>query len=242
MFIHVLDDDSLLKIFYLCQPVLLDKDEADSTQILQGGKWGPRWWYRLAQVCRRWRYLVLSLASRLGPCLVCTYDAPVGDILTHSPPLPIVLDYGDEDRELTAQDEIGILLALQCRRRVRRIRLRTTTSNLRKLVVAINGEFPMLDYLYIKPLTNDDNDLVLPETFKAPHIRYFSLRNITYSPDMFRLPPTTPRIQSVEGNGQCLRCCPSQLWRYAPLSTYFLSTCGEHGPGQQIIEDVYLHP
>jgi len=193
---------------------------------LQGGKWGPRWWYKLAHVCRRWRYLVLSSASRLGPCLVCTYNTPVADILAHSPPLPIVMDYGDEDCNVTSQDEEGILLALRCRRRVRRIRLRMPASNLRKLIVAIDGEFPMLEYLYIEVLTNDDKDLVLPETFKAPHLRSFSLRNITYSPCMFRLLPPTLRVQSTEGPGQCSRCCGSQFWRYAPSFTYVLFACG----------------
>jgi hypothetical protein len=60
-------------------------------------------------------------------------------MLAHSPPLPLVIDYGDEDRELTAQDEEGISLALRRRRRVRRIRFRMSASNLRKFGVAMDG-------------------------------------------------------------------------------------------------------
>ena len=136
------------------------------------------------------------------------------------------MDYGDEDCNVTPQDEEGILLALRCQRRIRRIRLRMPASNLRKLIVAIHGEFPMLEYLYIEPLTYDDKDLVLPEKFKAPHLRSFSLRNITYSPFTFRLLPHTLRVQSPEGAGQCPRCRGPRFWRYAPFSTYVLSACG----------------
>ena len=221
MFIHILDDDLLLNIICLSQPVLLDDDEADPTQILQGGKWDPRRRYKLAHVCRRWRYLVLSLTSHIWPCLVCTYDMPVAGMLVHSPPLPIILDYGDEDQGVTAKDMEGILLALRRRRRVCHIRLRMAASTLRELVVAMDGEFPMLKYLYIKSLTNDDHDLILPKTFKAPRLRGFSLKNIIYSQDLF-CPQTpsllTPQIQSTEGLGQCARCGGSQLWRYALLA------------------------
>ncbi|KAH9981788.1 hypothetical protein BJV74DRAFT_989281 [Russula compacta] len=62
--IHTLDDDSLLEIFYLYRPVLLDEDEVDDIRILQGGEWDrERWWYKIAHVCRRWRYLILGHAG-----------------------------------------------------------------------------------------------------------------------------------------------------------------------------------
>jgi hypothetical protein len=68
-------------------------------------------------------------------------------MLAHVPPLPIVVDYCYENRKVTAQDVEGILLALRRRRRVRRIRLQMPTSDLKKVVVAMVGEFPMLEYL-----------------------------------------------------------------------------------------------
>ena len=59
--IHILDNDSLLNIFYLYRPVILDESEADDAQILSGGEWDREWWwYRLVQVCRRWRYIMLE--------------------------------------------------------------------------------------------------------------------------------------------------------------------------------------
>ena len=150
-------------------------------------------------------------------------------MLKHSPLLPLIIDYGDEDREVTAQDEEGILLALRRRRRVRRIRLGSHISKLRKLVMAIDGEFPVLEYLYIKPVTNDDNGLILPETFRAPNLRRFALRDVTYSPGMLHLLPPTPRDRSAESIVQCTRCCGSQLWRY--VSFYYIYwLVSDHGP------------
>ena len=173
----------------------------------------------LAHVCRRWWYLVLPLAHQLDPCLVCTYDTPVAGMLAHVPPLPIVVDYGHENRKVTTRDMEGIFLALRRRRRVRRIRLQMPTSDLRKVVVAMAGEFPVLEYLYIKPLSTDDNGLILPGTFKAPRLRHFSLSDIAYSPDMFHPSSPTARIQSIEDVGEPESCDGSQHWRYAALST-----------------------
>ena len=68
-------------------------------------------------------------------------------MLAHSPPLPLILDYL-ENRDLTAEDEDGILLALRRRDRVRRIRLAIPPPNLRILAV-IDGEFPILEYLLL---------------------------------------------------------------------------------------------
>lgn len=180
--IHILDDDSLFNVFYHCRPVLLDEDDVDDdTRVLLGGDWGrERWWYMLTHVCRRWRTLILSSASHLGLCLVCTYGTPVAKMLAYSPPLPLIVDCVDQDREMTVQDEEGIMLALQHHNRVRRIRLRVPTSNLRKLVMAIDEEFPMLEHLYIGPPTEFHADLTFPQTFQAPHLRYLLLKTFAF--------------------------------------------------------------
>ena len=94
-------------------------------QLLGGGEWNhERWWYRLVKVCHRWRYIVFQSASYLRLCLVCARGTPVADMLAHSPPLPIVVNYFDKDHDITAEDKAGVILALQHRDRVRRIRLR----------------------------------------------------------------------------------------------------------------------
>ena len=214
--IHVLSDHPLLKILLSCRPVFPDQDKVDNTHIVGARKWsGSHWWYKFAHVCRRWRYLVLESASHLDLYLLCTYNTPVAEMLAYSPPLPLVVDYGDEDREVTTQDEKGISLALQRRRRVRHIRLCIPSSSLRKLLVAISGEFPILAYLGVNPLNNDGQSLTLPETFKAPHLRHLALGNVTYSPGMSRLLPPLGPFKSVETIGQCARHCGTQLWRYA---------------------------
>ena len=70
--IHILDENSLLNIFYLYRPAIFDVDEDDDDRILGGKGWErERWWYKLAQVCQRWRILILGSASYLGLCLVC---------------------------------------------------------------------------------------------------------------------------------------------------------------------------
>ncbi|KAF8468668.1 hypothetical protein DFH94DRAFT_775105 [Russula ochroleuca] len=175
--IHILDDYSLLNIFSLSRPAILDESEVDDSQFLEGGEWNrERWWYSFVQVCHRWRHIVLESASHLQLSLVCARGTPVADMLAHSPPLPLIIDHLDQNHDLTAEDEEGIILALQHRDRVRRIRLRKSFLKLQKLVNALDGEFPILEYLYVmpqqyrRPILGHDVSLNLPETFRAPHL------------------------------------------------------------------------
>ncbi|KAF8468670.1 hypothetical protein DFH94DRAFT_276928 [Russula ochroleuca] len=155
--------------------------------ILGGGKWNrERWWYRLVQVCRRWRYLVLESASHLRLSLVCTGGTPVADMLAHSPPLPLIIDHFDRCDDITTEDEEGIILALRHRDRVRCIRLVKPIPILQRIINSLDGEFPNLESLFIvhqrwqRPMmeenTNNTN-LKLPETFRAPNLRRLVLRN-----------------------------------------------------------------
>jgi hypothetical protein len=45
----------------------------------------------------------------------------------------------------------------------------------------MEGEFPMLEYLYVGPPTKHNTGLVLPETFQAPQLCYFILINFAFS-------------------------------------------------------------
>ena len=175
--IHILDDDSLLEMFYLYRPPIFDGDEDDNIRIGGGRGWDrERWWYKLAQVCQRWRNLILGSASHLDICLVCTYGTPVAEMLAHSPPLPLVLDFFDPDLDISAEDEEGIILALEEHHRVRRIRFLMPVPKLQKLIMAINDEYPVLEYLIMEPPIEDTSSaLVLSETFQAPHLRHLSL-------------------------------------------------------------------
>ena len=164
-FIHIIDDDSLLNLFHFCRPVMVEEDEADN-RILQGGEWNrERWWYKLAHVCRRWRCLILMSASHLGLSLFCTYGISVADMLAHSPPLPLIIDYIGEARDITAEEEERIVLTIQQCDRVRRIRLMMPVPILQKLIMAVDGEFPMLEYLYIAPPAKHDSGSYFPKHF-----------------------------------------------------------------------------
>ena len=170
-------------MFYLCRPVLIDEDgdEDDPGRILQGGEWDrERWWYKIAQVCRRWRYLILGSASHLGLCLVCTYGTPVADMLAYSRPLPLIIDHVDKHHDITAEDEESIILALRHRECVRCICLLIPVPNSQKLVAAIDKEFLALDYLYIGPPTKHNTILSLPKTFRAPYLRHLILINMAF--------------------------------------------------------------
>ena len=173
--IHILDDYSLLNIFYLYPPFLLSEDQ-DIVRFWGGVKWvGERWWYRLAHVCQRWRNLILGSASYLGLSLVCTYGTPVADMLAHSPPLPLVIDYYGHD--IAAVDEEAIIFALEQRDRVRRIRFRIPVLKLQKLVMAITGEYPILEYLILWGLHEGKSTvLILPDTLQTtPHLRHLAI-------------------------------------------------------------------
>ena len=182
-FIHFLNDDSLLNIFSLCRPSLIDKNKTDDTLVRRGGHWArERWWYQVAHVCRRWRYIILGSVSHLGLCLHCTYGTPVADMLAYSPPLPLIVDYLDEHHNITAEDKAGMMLALQQRDRVRRIRLRmSSVLTLQRFIMALDEELPILEYLYI--VSSPDTlitRLILPKTFHAPHLRHLILRNFAF--------------------------------------------------------------
>ena len=95
-------------------------------------------------------------------------------MLAHSPPLPLVIDYSNEGFSV---EEEGIILALEQRDRVRRIRLQVPVPNMQKLIMAVDEEYPVLEHLIMVPSTEDKSTaLVLPETLQAPHLRHLSLR------------------------------------------------------------------
>src|SRR6266446_10619904 len=174
--IHILDDDSLLNIFCLYRPDFLIEETSSPYNLFGGSEqWdGGRWWYKLAHVCQRWRNLILGSASHLRLSLVCTNGTPVANMLVHSPPLPLTVDYHDEDG-ITAEDEEGLMLALEQRNRARHLRLSLTVGNLQKLVMAIDGEFPILEYLIVTSPMGDSTVLMLRETLQAPRLKHLAL-------------------------------------------------------------------
>ena len=95
-------------------------------------------------------------------------------MLAHSPPLPLVLGYFTKGRNLTTEDEEGIILALKHRDRVRRVRFGNSVKQ--KLFVDIDEEYPHLEYLYItRPTEGNSTISRFPDTSQAPHLRNLTL-------------------------------------------------------------------
>jgi hypothetical protein len=172
--IRILNDDVLLIIFHLYRLAYPDEYDDEVGQVFAWRR--QRWWYKLAHVCRLWRNLILESPTRLDLHLYCTNGVPVADMIAHSPPLPLSIHYsvdGFAGREITAEDESGIFLALSQRDRVRRIRF-WMLPNAGKFVTAMNDQFPSLERMYINsPI---EVPVALPATFQAPNLRHLELR------------------------------------------------------------------
>ncbi|KAI0247382.1 ankyrin repeat-containing domain protein [Lactifluus subvellereus] len=210
--VHTLDDYVLLNIFFLYRLDISDDDEdEDYSDFIREYNWyHERWWYKLAQVCRKWRYLILASPSRLGLRLVCARGTPVADMLAHSPPLPLIIDHLHADGETSTEDEDGIRLALQQRDRVCRIGLSMQGQNLQKLIMFMDKEFPVLERLLIVSWSKGVN-LTLPNTFQAPHLRRLVLLDAG-------LPKTSPLLTTTTG-------LVTLLLANIPESTYLPPDC-----------------
>ena len=164
--IRLIDDDSLLRIFSCYR----FEDEDD---------WHHRHtWWRLAHVCRRWRYLIYHSPYHLGMSLILTNDSPSIDTLSHLPPLPLVIDYSDRTRTLERKDEDNICLGLQWNDRVRQVAIQAPSPSLHILLEPMNNPFPRLGDLSLFSTTTEEMGLVLPEAFQAPFLNRLSLHGI----------------------------------------------------------------
>jgi hypothetical protein len=164
-----LNDDVLFSIFGSYR---LDDDENWNLQLR---------WCKLVHVCRRWRHLVYESPAHLNLHLLCTNGTPVADMLKHSPPLPLILNYQSPCATMTFEDEQGILLALQHRKRVRRVVLHAPSQGLDKFLTALNEDFPTLERLSVSSTSDDDVPLVMPRKFKALRLSHLTLLGVTLS-------------------------------------------------------------
>ena len=111
-------------------------------------------------------------------CLRLTDDSPSLDTLSHLRLLPLLIDYSNGTRVATDKDEVNIHLGLQQHGRVRRIALQAASSSLRMWLEPMNKLFPRLGDLSLTSKATEELSLVLPETFRAPHLRRLSLHGI----------------------------------------------------------------
>ena len=205
----MLNDDTLLNIFSLYPQDIVESYE----DVIDLPEWNDaRWWYQLVHVCRRWRYLILSSPVRLGLHLICTYGTPVADMLANSPPLPLIINYLDANRDTSVEDEEAILLALQDRDRVRRIGLSMSATKLLNPIIAMDGQFPVLERLYIWPLSHDNMSLMLLTRFHAPHLRMTVLTHVALPVRSLLLTTTVGLVELGFWNMPLLTCFrPSDL-------------------------------
>ena len=118
----------------------------------------------------------LAQHPTLGVSLVCTTGTPVADMLAHSPPLPLVIEYVNENRDINAEDEEGAILALKHYNRLRRVRLFMPATSLQKLIEAMDDEYPILEYLIVaRPIEDNTSISQFPETLQAPNLRHLAL-------------------------------------------------------------------
>ena len=93
-------------------------------------------------------------------------------MLTHSPHLPLVVDYYERGRNITTDDEEGIIFALKQHERVVRVRICMPATGLQKFIAAMDDEYPILEFLVIDlPVEDKSTILIFPETLQAPHLR-----------------------------------------------------------------------
>ncbi len=130
----MLPDDTLVDIFDFYRLDVMDpKDQS----------WP---WHTLVHVCRRWRAIIFASPCLLDLRLLCQHGTPVRDGLGYWPPLPITVNYTD-DEPPTPQDEDNIVAALEQPDRVCRVELVAGASLFKKLSALIHRPFPKLTHL-----------------------------------------------------------------------------------------------
>jgi hypothetical protein len=129
-------------------------------------------------------------------------------MLAHSPPFPLLIDHYYDSHSISAEDEEATILALKQRDRVRRIRLNMPPTNLQNLLAAMDGEYPILEYLVMWNRMDEDwTTLTPPETLQLPSLRHLTLVG-------FALPIRSRILTTAVGLGTLC------LFMYDP-STYF---------------------
>jgi hypothetical protein len=175
-------DDVIMQVFHYYRLDLIDRVNWNQ----------ERWWYKLTHICRTWRYLILSHSSyfdlhivctygtpvidmfthssHFNLHIVCTYGTPVIDMLTHSRPFRLIINYPNQNTEITADDEEGLLFALRYHNHVGRISLTVSNTNCNRVLAAMDGDFPELRHLRITFNIKNDPTSILPATFRASRL------------------------------------------------------------------------
>ena len=100
-------------------------------------------------------------------------------MLSHSPPLPLIIYYPAFSDTISVADEEGIIYALQQPDRVRRVYVAAPTAVLCNLFKAMDCEFPILERLSLHLSTRSLAGLALPGKFLTPLLHHLTLSNIS---------------------------------------------------------------
>ncbi|KAH9056284.1 hypothetical protein EDB87DRAFT_1258031 [Lactarius vividus] len=176
MTIGALNHDVLLAIFHWYRL-------GNTKNGLDGGWNVERWWFKLIHTCQTWRHLILTSPTSLDLHLVCTYGTPVTTMLTHSPPLPLIIYYPGGLGDVAGKEEEDVIFLLQYRERVRRIHIEAPVTNLLGLLGTMDGEYPALQHLVIRSYTEKPNassrtSVELPTKLQAPLLHHLTLLNV----------------------------------------------------------------
>ncbi|KAI9435064.1 hypothetical protein H4582DRAFT_1972589, partial [Lactarius indigo] len=153
--VSTLNDDVLLNIFDWYR--LLNTTDEDQGWNLE------RWWYKPIHVCQKWRHLILSSPTRLDLHLVCTYGIPVEEMLSHSPPLPIIIFYP----EITAMENEFPMLE--------RLALHSSTESRTGLVLPEKLRAPPLRHLTLSNIAFPIKSLLLKQAEGLITLRLWNL-------------------------------------------------------------------
>ena len=172
--IDILNDDALLEIF---NHLRLDDEQGWDLQFQ---------WSKLSHVCRRWRSLVFGSSSYLKMRLPVLNRTSIGPMLTHFPPLPLIIDFKAEARirhtNMSATNKLWPLFALEHRDRIHHLALQASPHQWPQLFVHMNEPFQRIEHLSLtSTITVDTAELTLPESFMAPNLRHLTLTGIGLS-------------------------------------------------------------
>ncbi|KAI0258122.1 hypothetical protein BC834DRAFT_975474 [Gloeopeniophorella convolvens] len=143
-------------------------------------------WQKLAHVCHRWKDIMITSSNHLGLRLGCTFGTPVKNMLIHSPPFPIFVNYVPSSqglRDWSTRDEEGVGFALQqFLHRIQHISIMAANRVLSAAIPLMSEPAPLLTYLFLESW---NGCVKLPDGFlngQAPLLRELKLVGVALSP------------------------------------------------------------
>ena len=160
---------------------------------------GPWKWHRLAQVCRRWRFIVYTHPRLLDLPIILTNTNPIWETPDFFPAdTPVILWYR---YSLSDEDIDNIFDTLKNPARICEMDVDMTRSLLEKCGSLLEESFPALGYLRLESRgTTSGRALVIPDNFlgnSAPRLRVVRLQN-TVCPTLPRLLSTSQNLVSLQ--------------------------------------------